>query len=87
MGVVSGNRHKPIASLLLLVGIATVGAFVLNDALQAPDLSTSPYAFAIYGAFIGTVMAHFVIDAGIWRLREPFQRGYMRKRFFFVFDR
>jgi hypothetical protein len=87
MGVVSVNRAKPIASLLLLVGIATLGALVLNDAIQAPDWSTSPYAFAIYGAFIGTVMAHFVIDAGIWRLREPFQRGYMRKRFFFVFDR
>jgi hypothetical protein len=87
MGVVSISRQAPVASLLRLVGLSTLGAILLNAAVQAPDVSTSPYAFAIYGAFIGAVMAHFVIDAGIWRLREPFQRGYMRKRFFFVFSR
>jgi len=32
-------------------------------------------------------MAHFVLDAGLWRLRQPFQRRYMRERFHFVFDR
>jgi hypothetical protein len=32
-------------------------------------------------------MTHFVLDAGLWRLREPFQRRYMRDRFSFVFDR
>ena len=46
-----------------------------------------PYGFALYGAFLGTVMTHFVLDAGLWRLREPFQRKYMRQKFYFVFDR
>jgi hypothetical protein len=30
-------------------------------------------------------MAHFVVDAGIWRMREPFQRAYGRS-FAFLFD-
>jgi hypothetical protein len=25
-------------------------------------------------------MAHFVIDAGLWRLRDEFPRGFMRSR-------
>jgi hypothetical protein len=87
MGVISVSKRAPIASLVILVGISTLGALLLNAAIQAPDISGSPYAYAIYGAFIGTVVAHFVLDAGIWRLREPFQRGYMRERFFFVFNR
>ena len=37
------------------------------------------------GLVVGVVMSHFIVDAGIWRLREPFQRGYMRRKFDFVF--
>jgi hypothetical protein len=87
MGVVSVSKRAPIASLVMLVGMSTLGALMLNAAIRAPDVSQSPYAFAIYGAFVGAVIAHFILDAGIWRLREPFQRGYMRERFFFVFNR
>lgn len=87
MGVVSAGKRAPIASLVILAGISTLGALLLNAAIQAPDISGLPYAYAIYGAFVGAVVAHFVLDAGIWRLREPFQRGYMRERFFFVFNR
>jgi hypothetical protein len=47
----------------------------------------SPWRYGLFRAFIGVTMSHFVPDAGIWRLREPFQRRYMRKRFFFIFDR
>ena len=84
MGVVSAGRPKPGFSLALLLGIATMGAVLLNAAM---DLEDKPHGFALYGAFLGVVMAHFVLDAGIWRLREPFQRGYMRERFYFVFQR
>jgi hypothetical protein len=87
MGVVSVSKRAPLASLVILAGLSTVGALALNAAVQAPDLLGSSYGFAIYGAFVGIVMSHFVLDAGIWRLREPFQRGYMRERFFFVFNR
>jgi hypothetical protein len=87
MGVVSVGRRAPVASIVTLLGLSTLGAMLLNGAIRAPDVSGLPYGFAIYGAFVGTVMAHFVLDAGIWRLREPFQRAYMRERFAFVFRR
>jgi len=87
MGIVSVRRNAPIASFVMLLGLSTLGALLLNAAVTAPDIADLPYGFAIYGVFVGTVMSHFVLDAGIWRLREPFQRGYMRERFAFVFNR
>jgi len=87
MGVVAVARRPAFASLAMLAGLSTLGALLLNAAVAAPDTSTLSWRFAIYGAFVGIVMAHFVLDAGIWRLRERFQRGYMRERFAFVFDR
>lgn len=41
---------------------------------------TQPAVRLIYGAFLGAVMAHFVIDAGLWRLREPFARSFLAER-------
>lgn len=87
MGFVSIGRPNPVASLVMLLGLATLGALALNAAILAPDWSDVSYGFALYGAFLGTVMTHFVLDAGLWRLREPFQRSYMREKFYFVFDR
>ncbi|HKG78854.1 MAG TPA: hypothetical protein VKA78_05530 [Pyrinomonadaceae bacterium] len=40
--------------------------------------------FAI-GAILGATMAHFVIDAGAWKLSQSLQRRYIGKRFGFVF--
>jgi hypothetical protein len=34
----------------------------------------------IFGAYLGTVMAHFVVDAGLWRLRDPFPRAFLARR-------
>ena len=31
----------------------------------------------VFGAYPGAVMAHFVIDAGFWRMRDPFPRMFM----------
>ena len=87
MGIVSVRRKGPAASLATLLGLSVLGALLLNAAVAAPDIADLPYGLAIYGVFVGTVMSHFVLDAGIWRLREPFQRGYMRERFSFVFSR
>jgi hypothetical protein len=30
--------------------------------------------------FIGVVMAHFVIDAGLWRMRAKFPREFLQSR-------
>lgn len=45
-------------------------------------LSATPAGMAVY---TGVVMAHFVIDAKLWRMREPVQRGIIRGRFAFLF--
>lgn len=87
MGYVAAGRRPMLPSLVMLLGLGTLGAVLLNGAVVAPDIKDFPYGFAVYGAFLGVVMSHFVLDAGIWRLREPFQRTYMRGRFAFVFDR
>jgi len=87
MGFVSIGRPRPVASLAILLSLGVLGALALNAAIRAPDWPGFTYGYALYGAFIGTVMTHFVLDAGLWRLREPFQRQYMRKKFYFVFDR
>lgn len=39
----------------------------------------------LIGAILGATMAHFVIDAGAWRLSQTLQRTYIGKRFGFVF--
>lgn len=87
MGFVSAGKRNPIVSLIALVVIATCGGIILDRWTTAPNWHDFEYNIAVYGAFVGVVMTHFVLDAGIWRLREPFQRGYVRKKFFFVFDR
>jgi hypothetical protein len=37
-------------------------------------------AHVVYGGYLGVVMAHFVVDAGIWRLRDPFPRAFLSSR-------
>jgi len=32
------------------------------------------------GASLGAVMAHFVVDGGLWRLREEFPRSFLGAR-------
>ena len=86
MTVVSGRSPRPLPSLALLLAIAAGGHYLLTRAMAGLGL-TSPYGDAIFGAALGVVMAHFVIDAGIWRMRESFQRGYMRAKFDFIFER
>lgn len=84
MASVSGSHQKSYRSVIGLLGIATIGGFALSQASAAAGWRFAP---ALNGLFVGVVMTHFVLDAGIWRLRELFQRGYMRGKFFFVFDR
>ncbi len=70
-------RDRQIRALAALAGCTLVlGAVLFLSGLSARG--------AFYGAGLGVVMAHFVIDAGMWRLREPFQRAYMAERFSFL---
>ncbi|MDX6740691.1 hypothetical protein [Actinocorallia sp. A-T 12471] len=59
-----------------MFAVALVGGLLLN---LASHLHGSPHAWerALYGAFLGVTMAHFVIDAGLWRLRDEFPRRFL----------
>ena len=34
----------------------------------------------IFGIYLGVVSAHFVVDAGLWRLRDEFPRAFLTER-------
>ncbi|MBW8484963.1 hypothetical protein [Actinomadura parmotrematis] len=76
VGLLSGAPrpgHRPGAGTLALTAIAVLGGIGLA---YASHLHGSPdgAARALYGAYLGAVMAHFVVDAGLWRLRDAFPR-------------
>ena len=77
MIVVSGNRKHgaTILSLFLVLFAAMLLAFY--------HLNRSGAGMAAYN---GLVMGHFLIDAKIWRLREPIQGSLIKQRFAFIFS-
>jgi hypothetical protein len=66
----------PAAQLAALCNIALLGGAALSVA--SDQLAAGPAMRWLYGLFLGAVMAHFVIDAGLWRLRDEFPRGFLR---------
>lgn len=82
--------YRSVATFLLFV---LVVGFIFYE---APDLkkvelvrNSVPLLRAadfLFGAVLGATMAHFVFDAGAWRLSKVAQRSYMSKRFGFLFN-
>jgi hypothetical protein len=78
MGSVGGGVRRTAGVRLL----AAVVAFAVGGGLLLREWETT--SGFLFGAYLGVVMAHFVLDAGMWRLSEPFQRRYMAERFSFL---
>lgn len=82
MGLIAGVRTEvapaPVGVLIFL-NIAVILGLALN---QASHLHAGPAAIDrwLFGAYLGVVMAHFVIDAGLWRLRDEFPRSFLTRR-------
>jgi hypothetical protein len=84
MWFVAGRRTATSAGWLMGVAAAlTLGGGFLVDRMNHANFKTAVTG-AIFGAYLGIVMTHFVLDAGIWRLRDPRQRAYMKERFGFL---
>ena len=66
---------RRLTRLALLANIALAGGAVLSAASHLH--SAGPAGRLLFGAYLGAVMAHFVIDAGLWRLREQFPRRFL----------
>jgi hypothetical protein len=72
-----GLRASPLR-LMTLIALALLGGAGLS---VASHLHTGgAVAHLVYGCYLGMVMAHFVVDAGIWRLRDPFPRAFLSSR-------
>jgi hypothetical protein len=75
-GLAAGGARR--WSLMLLVDVALLGGLVLNAFSHLHD--GAPGARALFGVYLGVVMAHFVVDAGLWRLRDDFPRALLGQR-------
>ena len=73
--VAAGNRRGTSRWLRLAVfaNVALVGGALLSGASHLHGFP--PVIRLVFGAYLGVVTAHFVIDAGFWRVRDPFPRG------------
>jgi len=81
VGLVAAGRSRGTGravGLALLLNVALLGGMVVS---AASHLHNAPAAGrALFGGYLGVVMAHFVIDAGLWRLRDPFPRSFLASR-------
>jgi hypothetical protein len=75
-GPVGGSARS--VQLAMLGSIALLGGSALS--LASDGLTGDAVAHALFGIFLGAVMAHFVIDAGLWRMRDEFPRAFLGGR-------
>jgi hypothetical protein len=78
-----GNAHARALRLALLLNVVLIGGAILAAGSHLDG--AAGVARAGYGAYLGAVMAHFVIDAGLWRLRDPFPRRFLAGRLPYLF--
>jgi hypothetical protein len=78
--VAAGNPRTPGRALRLaaLGNLALAGGLALSAASHQHGAGSA--GRLAFGAYLGAVMAHFVIDAGLWRLRDPFPRAFLAAR-------
>ena len=67
VGLVASGQANPVLRLAVLCNVAVAGGLVLS--LASHLHGSAPGIRWLYGAYLGVVMSHFVIDAGIWRRR------------------
>jgi hypothetical protein len=85
MGLVAGNApRKRLGVVAALCAIAVLGGMVLNFSshLHRDDQPLRLF----FGVYLGLLAAHFAVDAGIWRLREPFVRAFLSERVGYLVD-
>jgi hypothetical protein len=75
LGLGQGGRALRLAAL---GNVALLGGAAL--AVTSHLHSGGPAVRLLFGAYLGAVMAHFVVDAGLWRLRDPLARAFLARR-------
>jgi hypothetical protein len=86
MGLVAaGNApRKRLGGVAALCALAVLGGVVLNltSHLHGHD---QPLRL-LFGVYLGLLAAHFVVDAGMWRLRDPVVRAFLSERVSFLIN-
>jgi hypothetical protein len=81
MGLVAAGDRPGAARAVRLAAfcnIALLGGTILEATSHLHG--AAPAGRLLFGAYLGAVMAHFVIDAGLWRLRDPFPRAFLARQ-------
>jgi hypothetical protein len=78
VGLVAAGSGARLVRLAALCNVALLGGVALEKASHLHGAALAERL--LFGAYLGAVMAHFVIDAGLWRLRDPFPRAFMARR-------
>jgi hypothetical protein len=73
------SERPSAARLAAVMAIVVAAAGVLATTAHLHGRADS-VARALFGAYLAAVMAHFVVDAGLWRLRDEFPRGWLGER-------
>lgn len=68
--------RSPLVAPAALLGICVVGGLLLAS-IAARPASSALLGRAMFGVYAGVVMAHFVVDAGMWRMRDEFPRRFL----------
>ena len=71
----TGTRPPRLIRLALLANISLIGGAALSGASHLHN--AGPLGRLVFGAYLSAVMAHFVIDAGLWRMRDPLARRFL----------
>ncbi len=78
--VAIGDRRGPerVTAGSVMLAVALVIGAGLSTASHLHSSGVSVHW--LYGVYLGVVMSHFVVDAGIWRLSDPFPRRFLMSR-------
>jgi hypothetical protein len=74
--VTARQGHSKLVGPAVLLGAGGAAFWLLSAS------ATLPIGIALYQ---GVTIGHFIVDAKVWRMREPAQRAILRQRFNFLF--
>lgn len=69
-------------SVLILVNVAVLLGLLLNGMSHLHDAAGA--GRLLFGVYLGLSMSHFVVDAGLWRLRDEFPRTFLADKLPFL---
>jgi len=76
--VAAGAPRRAAEGVAVLVAMALVGGAVLS--LLSHLHASASGVRVLFGVYLGVAASHFVVDAGVWRLRDGFVRGFLSAR-------